>query len=77
MTYTLEVQNRESKKARALRREGFVPGTVYGAGIEPVAFSFLLKTYSKYLSLIIEELLSLTDLVRSMKLLSSMYRRTF
>ncbi len=49
--HTLEVKSRPSGKANALRRDGFVPGVVYGPAIESVAIAIarrdLLSLFSK------------------------------
>jgi large subunit ribosomal protein L25 len=40
----------KGRKVRALRREGFLPGVVYGYGIEPISIELNEKEVSRYLS---------------------------
>lgn len=37
ITLTLQERTAHGKKVRALRREGIIPGVVYGAGVEPIS----------------------------------------
>src|SRR3989338_3213875 len=44
---TIKAKNRESKKPNALRREGYVPATVYGHGFSSQSVQVNAKDFSK------------------------------
>lgn len=47
MAIELQVRPRENKKARALRREGQIPATIYGPEIEPINLQLGAKDFSQ------------------------------